>query len=181
MAAASKTEIADPTAMALATSDQNGLPNVRMVLLKEIEANAFVFYTNYGSTKARELALGNGAAFVIHWKSLRRQIRARGMVEKVEGVKADQYFMSRPVESRHGAWASRQSTRIASREVLISRFRRMQDKLGPEPPRPPFWGGYRLVPLELEFWCEGDFRLHDRFNWSRSRSDGEWSIVRLAP
>lgn len=180
LAEASKLEISDPTAMALATVDQHGLPNVRMVLLKEVEADSFLFYTNYHSAKASELATGNCAAFVIHWKSLRRQIRARGAVEKEDGRKADRYFRSRPLESRWGAWASRQSKVISSRDDLLARFERKKKLLGDDPARPEFWGGYRLTPVEMEFWCEGDFRLHNRFQWTRVPG-GSWNIDRLAP
>ncbi|SIT84198.1 pyridoxamine 5'-phosphate oxidase [Pontibaca methylaminivorans] len=178
---ARKSEPNDPDAIALATVDEAGLPNARMVLLKAIEAEAFVFYTNYGSTKARELDLGGKAAFVMHWKSLRRQIRVRGLVTREEGEAADRYFASRSLKSRLGAWASRQSQPLANRATLMGEVARITARLGVNPPRPHFWGGYRLVPLEMEFWADGPFRLHDRFVWKRPNPDREWCIRRLSP
>ncbi len=170
----------DPNAMALATVDAGGLPNVRMVLLKEIEADAFVFYTNYGSTKAAELDASGKAAFVIHWKSLRRQIRARGEVSRVEGPQADAYFASRSLKSRLGAWASHQSQPLASRAALMAEVAKVTARFGTNPPRPPFWGGYRIRPIEIEFWADGAFRLHDRFRWTRNVGGG-WQAERLSP
>lgn len=181
LAEAESAEPNDPNAMALATADQEGLPNVRMVLLKEIEDDAFVFYTNYGSAKGREISASGKAAFVTHWKSLRRQIRARGLVEREDGPKADAYFASRSLQSRLGAWASRQSLPLASRAELMAEVAKVTAGKGPNPPRPPFWGGFRLRPLEIEFWADGAFRLHDRFRWSRPDFDAEWSVVRLNP
>lgn len=181
LAEAENSEPNDPNAMALATADQEGLPNVRMVLLKEIEDDAFVFYTNYGSAKGREISASGKAAFVAHWKSLRRQIRARGLVEREDGPKADAYFASRSLQSRLGAWASRQSLPLASRAALMAEVAKVTAGKGPNPPRPPFWGGFRLRPLEIEFWADGAFRLHDRFRWSRTDFDAEWSVVRLNP
>lgn len=162
----------DPNAIALATVDPTGLPNVRMVLLKAIEAEgggngAFVFYTNYDSTKGRELAASGKAAFVLHWKSLRRQIRVRGMVEREDGPQADAYFASRSLQSRLGAWASRQSQPLASRAALMAEAARQAARHGLNPPRPGFWGGFRIRPVEIEFWADGPFRLHDRFRWRR--------------
>lgn len=171
----------DPSAIALATVDARGLPNVRMVLLKGIEAGGFVFYTNYGSQKAQELDGAGGAAFVMHWKSLRRQVRARGPVARVDGVEADRYFASRSLQSRLGAWASRQSQPLASRGALLAEVARVTGRLGTDPPRPPFWGGYRLVPIEMEFWADGPFRLHDRFRWSRPDVSSGWDVTRLSP
>ncbi len=174
-------EINDPNAMALATVDEAGLPNVRMVLLKEIEAGAFVFYTNYGSAKAREIDSAGKAAFVMHWKSLRRQIRARGLIEREDGPQADAYFASRHLNSRIGAWASHQSEPLASRAALLGEVAKVSAKFRLNPPRPPFWGGYRLKPLEIEFWADGPFRLHDRFRWQRDTPDADWHIHRLNP
>ncbi len=178
---AEKTEPNDPNAMALATVDADGMPDVRMVLLKAIEAGSFVFYTNYGSAKARQLDAAGKAAFVIHWKSLRRQIRVRGLVTREDGPEADAYFASRSLQSRLGAWASRQSQPLASRAALMAQVARLGAELGPNPPRPPFWGGYRLTPLQIEFWADGAFRLHDRFRWQREVVEGEWKVDRLNP
>lgn len=178
---AEATEPNDPNAIALATVDQDGLPNVRMVLLKEIEADAFVFYTNYGSKKGQEIEASGKAAFVLHWKSLRRQIRVRGIVSREEGPQADAYFASRSLKSRLGAWASQQSQPLSSREALIAEAAKQALIRGPNPPRPPFWGGYRIRPVEIEFWADGSFRLHDRFRWSRSGPERNWSTERLNP
>jgi pyridoxamine 5'-phosphate oxidase len=181
LAEAEASEPNDPNAIALATVDASGLPNVRMVLLKEIERAAFVFYTNYESRKAEEVEGAGGAAFVLHWKSLRRQVRARGPVARVEGPQADAYFGSRSLQSRLGAWASRQSRPLDSRTSLLAEVAKVTARFGTNPPRPPFWGGYRLVPLEIEFWADGPFRLHDRFRWSRPDPDSAWSVARLSP
>ncbi|HPE25492.1 pyridoxamine 5'-phosphate oxidase [Albidovulum sp.] len=171
----------DPDAIALATVDAAGLPNVRMVLLKEIEADAFVFYTNYGSAKAREIDATGKAAFVLHWKSLRRQVRVRGVVSREDGPAADDYYASRSLKSRLGAWASRQSQPLASRLSLMAEVARVTAEHGPNPKRPPFWGGFRIRPLEIEFWADGAFRLHDRFRWTRQDLLQEWHIERLNP
>lgn len=183
---ATDAELNDPTAMALSTVDKDGLPNARMVLLKEIENSgggdgAFVFYTNYESAKGRELDASGKAAFVMHWKSLRRQIRVRGTVTREEGPQADAYYASRHLKSRLGAWASRQSRPLSSRAALVAEVAKVTAKHGTNPARPPFWGGYRISPVEIEFWADGDFRLHDRFRWSRSGQDAAWEIVRLNP
>lgn len=171
----------DPDAMALATVDASGLPNVRMVLLKEIEPAAFVFYTNYGSAKAVEIDGAGKAALVLHWKSLRRQIRVRGLVSREEGPQADAYFASRSLKSRLGAWASHQSQPLSSRGALVAEVARVTAEHGMAPKRPPFWGGYRITPLEIEFWADGAFRLHDRFRWSRGSVAEAWTIQRLNP
>ncbi|NOX39869.1 MAG: pyridoxamine 5'-phosphate oxidase [Alphaproteobacteria bacterium] len=175
----------DPNAMALATVDQAGLPNVRMVLLKEIEpanaGGAFVFYTNYGSAKAQEIEASGQAAFVLHWKSLRRQIRVRGHVEREDGDKADAYYASRSLQSRLGAWASHQSRPLKSRARLMAAVAKITATKGPNPSRPPFWGGYRITPLEIEFWADGEFRLHNRFRWRREKPGSAWDICRLNP
>ena len=171
----------DPNAIALATVDPDGMPNVRMVLLKEIEADAFVFYTNYGSAKGREIAASGKAAFVLHWKSLRRQNRVRGTVSREEGPQADAYFASRSLKSRLGAWASRQSEPLSSREALMAEAARVAVTKGPNPPRPPYWGGFRIAPVEIEFWADGAFRLHDRFHWRRIDAGSTWEVTRLNP
>ena len=178
----------DPSAIALATVDAQGLPNARMVLLKEIEAHgqgrgAFVFYTNYESAKAREIEATGTAAFVMHWKSLRRQIRVRGMTEREDGPSADAYFASRSLKSRLGAWASAQSRPLASRTALMADVARITALKGPNPPRPPFWGGFRIRPVEIEFWADGAYRLHDRFRWTTREPGGVggWDVLRLSP
>ena len=171
----------DPNAISLATVDADGLPNVRMVLLKEIEADAFVFYTNFESAKGRELAASGKAAFVMHWKSLRRQVRVRGTVTVVEDETADAYYTSRPLQSRLGAWASQQSRPLSSREALMAEVAKITVTKGPNPGRPPFWGGFRINPVEIEFWADGAFRLHDRFRWTRGAQEDGWTVVRLNP
>lgn len=181
LAEAEPLEPNDPNAIALATVDDAGLPNVRMVLLKEIGESAFVFYTNYGSAKAREIEAAGKAAFVMHWKSLRRQIRVRGVTEREDGERADAYYASRSLKSRLGAWASRQSEPLSSRTALMGEVARISARFGTNPPRPPFWGGFRLVPLEIEFWADGAFRLHDRFLWRRASIAEKWCIERLNP
>ncbi|SIT77101.1 Pyridoxamine 5'-phosphate oxidase [Yoonia rosea] len=179
--AAAESEPSDPNAIALSSVDQNGMPNVRMVLLKDIEVDAFVFYTNYESQKAQEIAQSGKAAFVLHWKSLARQIRVRGLVSKEDGPIADAYYKSRSLKSRVGAWASQQSRPLASRAALMAEVAKVTIQKGADPERPPFWGGFRIVPLEIEFWSDGAFRLHDRFRWSRSEVDQDWEITRLSP
>jgi pyridoxamine 5'-phosphate oxidase len=181
LAEAEAREPADPNAIALATVDGDGLPNVRMVLLKEIEAEAFVFYTNYGSAKAAEIEGAGKAAFVLHWKSLARQIRVRGLVSREEGPQADAYYRSRSLQSRLGAWASRQSQPLGSRASLMAEVARQTVLRGPDPARPPFWGGFRIRPVEIEFWADGAFRLHDRFRWRRDSPGAAWEIQRLSP
>ncbi|MDE3122236.1 MAG: pyridoxamine 5'-phosphate oxidase [Paracoccaceae bacterium] len=181
LAEAEPQELNDPNAIALATVDASGLPNARMVLLKEIEDAAFVFYTNYGSAKAQEIDATGKAAFVMHWKSLRRQVRVRGLVSREEGPQADAYFASRSLKSRLGAWASQQSRPLASRTTLLAEVAKITATKGPNPPRPPFWGGFRIQPLEIEFWADGAFRLHDRFRWRRETLEDAWEISRLNP
>lgn len=178
---AEATEVNDPNAIALSTVDADGLPNARMVLLKDIEDDAFVFYTNYGSAKAQELDGQGKAAFVMHWKSLRRQIRVRGEISREDGPQADAYFASRSLKSRLGAWASKQSQPLSSRGALMAEVAKVTATKGPMPKRPPFWGGYRLIPSEIEFWADGEFRLHDRFRWVRENVSDSWKIVRLSP
>ena len=190
LAEAEASEPNDPNAIALATVDAQGMPNSRMVLLKEIEAygvtegapeGAFVFYTNYDSAKGAELAATPKAAFVMHWKSLRRQIRVRGTVSREAGPQADAYYASRSLKSKLGAWASKQSQPLASREALMAEVAKVTLREGPFPKRPPFWGGFRILPQEIEFWADGAFRLHDRFRWTRSAPGAAWDIKRLNP
>jgi pyridoxamine 5'-phosphate oxidase len=175
------TEPNDPNAMALATVDSSGLPNVRIVLLKEIEADAFLFYTNYDSQKGQEIEASGRAAFCLHWKTLRRQVRVRGEVAREEGAQADAYYRSRPLGSRLGAWASAQSRPLADRETLAAGVEAARVRHGDDPARPPCWGGYRLRPVEIEFWRDGADRLHDRERWSREGPSAGWYVKRLFP
>lgn len=181
LAEAEAVEPNDPNAIALSTVDKDGMPNARMVLLKDIEDDAFVFYTNYGSAKAQEIDHAGKAAFVMHWKSLRRQIRVRGTVTREEGAQADAYYQSRSLKSRLGAWASHQSQPLKSRNSLMADVARVTAAHGTSPSRPVFWGGYRIHPTEIEFWADGAFRLHDRFRWVRNACDADWSVARLHP
>lgn len=181
LAEAEKAEVNDPNAMALSTVDADGMPNARMVLLKEIEDDAFVFYTNYGSAKAQELDFAGKAAFVMHWKSLRRQIRVRGIVTREDGGQADAYYKSRDLGSRIGAYASQQSQVLKKKSDLVARVAKYTVKLGLNPSRPEFWGGYRIRPTEIEFWADGAFRLHDRFLWKVDLRVNTWTKVRLNP
>ncbi|NVK46326.1 MAG: pyridoxamine 5'-phosphate oxidase [Rhodobacteraceae bacterium] len=174
-------EINDPNAMAIATVDEDGLPNVRMVLLKEIADDAFVFFTNYESAKGQEIETAGKAAFVLHWKSLRRQVRVRGLVARETPEASDAYYKSRALGSRIGAWASQQSRPLQSKAALMEAVAKEGLKHGPSPKRPPFWGGYRITPLEIEFWADGEFRLHDRFRWLRASPEAAWEILRLNP
>lgn len=183
---AEKSEPQDSNAVALSTVDKMGLPNVRMVLLKEIEDSqtkgGFVFYTNFESAKGRELEANMKAAMVFHWKSLNRQIRLRGPVELVSAKQADAYYNSRAYQSRIGAWASKQSRPLTSRRSLMAEVAKLAAKYPRNPPRPPHWGGFRIRPVEIEFWADGDFRLHDRFRWTRMKPDTDsWSVQRLNP
>ncbi|MEM1233912.1 MAG: pyridoxamine 5'-phosphate oxidase [Pseudomonadota bacterium] len=181
LAEATTRELNDPNAMQLATVDAEGRPNVRTVLLKEIEADAFVFYTNYDSAKGREIAAAGYAAFVLHWKSLGRQVRVRGKVEREDGASADAYYKSRALGSRIGAHASDQSRPLASREILEARVAQLEVDLGKDPDRPTFWGGFRIRPFEMEFWADGEYRLHDRFRWLHKKEAEKWDVQRLFP
>ena len=165
----------------MATVDKEGLPNVRTVLLRIIEEDAFVFFTNYGSKKAQEAFLTNKVAFNLHWKSLRRQIRVRGHVEKEDGVIADKYFSEREVGSQTAAWASKQSETLTDRQELIERWQSYKDQFEKNVGRPDFWGGIRIKPVQIEFWADGQYRLHDRFLWERKLGEKSWSVRRLYP
>ena len=178
---ATKTEPNDPTAMTLATVGPDGMPSARMVLLKGHDARGFVFYTNLGSQKARELAAHPKAALLFHWKSLQRQVRVQGEVTPVTAAEADAYFASRARDSRIGAWASKQSQPMQGRWELEQRVAKFALKFGlGEIPRPEFWSGFRLTPSVIEFWKSGAFRLHDRVRLER-RADGGWSQAPLFP
>lgn len=180
--AAKKSEPDLPEAMALATVDSNGLPNVRMVLLKQGDPSGFVFYTNSESAKGRELEANMQAAAVLHWKSLRRQVRLRGPVAAVPDSAADAYFASRPLQARIGAWASQQSRPLESRFALEKALAKFTAEFGlGHVPRPPYWRGYRIVPLYFEFWAEGAFRLHERIVFRRQTVEDAWLKERLYP
>lgn len=175
-------EINDPNGVALATVDQDGLPNVRMVLLKGLDERGFVFYTNFESAKGREILGSMKAAMVFHWKSLRRQVRVRGPVEIVTDAEADAYYQTRPRGSRIGAWASQQSRPLESRFALEQSVAKFTAKhaIG-DIPRPQHWSGFRIIPTEIEFWKDGAFRLHDRVKFTRASSADAWDTARLYP
>lgn len=177
---ARRAEPEDPEAMALATADERGRPSLRMVLLKGVDQGGFVFYTNTESRKGRDLAANPFAALCIHWKSLKRQIRCEGRVERVSDAEADAYFASRPRESRIGAWASQQSRPLETPHALEKAVARYGLKFGlGEIPRPAHWGGFRLIPERIEFWTAGAFRLHDRLVYLRNGE--QWTTVKLYP
>jgi pyridoxamine 5'-phosphate oxidase len=187
LGAAEASEPNDPNAMALATVGADGLPNVRMVLLKGVDGadatpRGFVFYTNLESAKGRELAGTPKAALCFHWKSLRRQVRVRGIVSPVSDAEADQYFATRARGSRLGAWASAQSRPLESRFALEKAVAAVTARypIG-EIPRPPHWSGFRVAPLEIEFWHDRPFRLHDRLVFRRTDASGSWEKQRLYP
>lgn len=181
-------EINDANAMALATVDETGLPNVRMVLLNGFDPaghpeRGFIFYTNFESAKGRELLANGKAALAFHWKSLRRQVRARGPVEVVQAGEADAYYATRSRVSQLGAHASKQSRPLRARTVLMEAVETLKSSLGEDEPviRPAYWSGFRIVPLEIEFWQDGEFRLHDRVRFTRTGHDAVWTRARLYP
>ncbi|MED5548829.1 MAG: pyridoxamine 5'-phosphate oxidase [Pseudomonadota bacterium] len=179
---AKRKEPNDANAMALATADADGLPDVRMVLLKDVDQDGFVFYTNLESAKGQQLAVNAKAALCFHWKSLRRQVRVRGLVQPVAADEADAYFASRARDSRIGAWASKQSRPLESRFALEKAVAREAARFGlGEVPRPPHWSGFRIVPVSIEFWRDRPFRLHDRMTFSRPDSHSPWQVDRLYP
>lgn len=179
---AKEKEINDANAMALATADPSGLPDVRMVLLKDFDEQGFVFYTNLESYKGRQLEENPQAALCFHWKSLRRQVRVRGAITPVSGEEADAYFASRARDSRIGAWASAQSRPLEDRFALEKKVASYAVKFGVgEVPRPDFWSGFRLVPNRIEFWRDRPFRLHDRLEFTRPDRTASWSTSKLYP
>ncbi|MBP0621749.1 pyridoxamine 5'-phosphate oxidase [Cupriavidus consociatus] len=173
-------KLPEPNAMTLATVSGDGQPSARIVLLKGIDDRGFTFFTNYESRKGLDLAANPRAALLFHWVQLERQVRVEGIVEKVADDESDVYFASRPLGSRVGAWASEQSREVPGRDVLEQREQEYRSKFGDNPPRPPHWGGYRLVPTALEFWQGRPSRLHDRIVY-RVHPGGAWQIVRLSP
>ncbi|MEM8652742.1 MAG: pyridoxamine 5'-phosphate oxidase, partial [Pseudomonadota bacterium] len=171
-----------PTAMALATVDETGLPNVRMVLMRRVDERGIVFFTNFESQKGEELLSCKKASAVFHWKTLRKQVRFRGEVEVVSDEEADEYFYSRARGSRIGAHASKQSRPLESRFALEKEVAKYTAKFGVgDIPRPDHWSGFRIKPLSIEFWSDGKFRLHDRFRYDREKLDAGWALERLYP
>ncbi|MCZ3375393.1 pyridoxamine 5'-phosphate oxidase [Rhizobium sp. AG207R] len=179
---AETTEPNDPNAVALATVDKDGLPNVRMVLLKGFDSDGFVFYTNFESQKGQEILSQKKAAMCFHWKSLRRQVRLRGLVEVVSDKEADEYYKTRPRGSRIGAWASKQSRPLEGRFALEKAVAEYTARYAiGDIPRPPYWSGFRIRPLSIEFWHDRQFRLHDRIEFRRDVPEGAWQKVRMYP
>ena len=178
---AEKNEIRDPNAMQLATVSKNGMPSVRTVLLKDIIDTSFVFYTNYESRKSNEISETAKGAICFYWKSLNRQVRLTGSINKVSDQVSDKYYQSRSRGSRIGAWASKQSRELESREVLMEKVKLLESKYDEDIPRPTFWGGFALKPDEFEFWEDGDFRLHDRFVLKPTSLKNEWTAKRYYP
>lgn len=174
-------KLKDPTAMTVATVDLAGQPSQRMVLLKHLDAQGFVFFTNYQSKKAGDLAANPKISLHFPWHELERQVKIGGVVEKVSKAQTAKYFLSRPQQSQLAAWASKQSASISSRQLLLQQFKTMKQKFSEgQMPVPDFWGGYRVIPQVIEFWQGGSNRLHDRFEYTKQAS-GEWLIQRLAP
>ncbi|MBN8950422.1 MULTISPECIES: pyridoxamine 5'-phosphate oxidase [unclassified Rhizobium] len=179
---AETTEPNDPNAVALATVDKDGLPNVRMVLLKGFDSDGFVFYTNFESQKGQEILSQKKAAMCFHWKSLRRQVRLRGLVEVVSDKEADEYYKTRARGSRIGAWASKQSRPLEGRFALEKAVAEYTARYAiGDIPRPPYWSGFRIRPLSIEFWHDRQFRLHDRIEFRRDVPEGAWQKVRMYP
>jgi pyridoxamine 5'-phosphate oxidase len=181
-AEAAEKEINDPDAITLATVDSSGMPDARAMLCKQVDERGFVFYTNGQSVKGGEIAANPKAAILYHWKSLRRQVRARGPLTRISDAESDAYFATRPRVSRIGAWASQQSEPLESRAKLEQAVAELTVKFGDgDIPRPPHWGGFRLTPLQIEFWHDGQYRLHDRVVFTRAREGDPWRRERLYP
>lgn len=176
---AKTSEVNDHDAMALSTVSDDGYPSVRMVLLRKFDKNGFIFFTNYNSRKSYEIANNGKGALCLHWKSLRKQVRAVGSIEKATAKESDDYYYSRPLGSRIGAWASKQSEILDSRDTLLNRVKEYENQFDGNPPRPEFWGGFRLVPKEIELWSDGKYRLHDRFKFVLVNN--QWKAKRLYP
>lgn len=182
LALAEKTEPNDPSAMSIATVDKDGMPNVRMVLMRRHDERGIVFFTNFESQKGEELLYAKKAAANFHWKTLRKQVRFRGLVEVVSEAEADEYFYSRARGSRIGAHASQQSRPLESRFALEKAVAKYSAKFGVgDIPRPDHWSGFRIKPLSIEFWNDGKFRLHDRERYDRDEPQGDWTVTRLYP
>lgn len=175
------TEPGEANAMSLATVDENGLPDVRIVLMKDADETGLTFFTNYESRKGQQLLSAKKAAVNFHWKALKRQVRVRGVISKASAAVSDAYYRSRPLGSRLGAWASDQSRPLESREALIARVEKAKADHGDDPARPPHWGGFLLQPTEFEFWADAEYRLHNRFRWVREKQGETWAISRLNP
>ena len=180
MAEALDAELPEPNAMTLATVSADGRPSARVVLIKGVDERGFVFFTNYDSHKGHDLEDNPHAALVFYWIELERQVRIEGRVEKLPDEESDEYFASRPLDSRIGAWASEQSRELSSRAALVASAARYAAKFALNPPRPPHWGGYVVIPDVIEFWQGRPSRLHDRIVYMR-QSDGRWTLARLAP
>lgn len=177
---ATSAEVTEPNAMTVATVDSQGVPDARVVLVQEVDENGFVFYTNYDSVKSMQLLVHPVASAVFVWLDLHRQVRLRGTVKRVSAQQSDKYFDSRPRESQLGAWASPQSQVIADRGEIEARLAQMRDKFVDQiVPRPKFWGGWSIIPTEIEFWQGRPSRLHDRFRYTKQ--DSNWQLERLAP
>jgi pyridoxamine 5'-phosphate oxidase len=178
---AEEKEINDPNAVALGTADQNNQPSVRMVLLKGLSDKGFVFYTNFNSRKGNDLKINQQASMCFHWKSLRRQVRVIGKVEQVTEKEADDYFNSRPYKNRVSAWASFQSEKLESRDFFLNKIKEFEKKYPDQSkvPRPPHWSGWRILPQEIEFWLDGEGRIHERLNYINN--NGKWKKEILYP
>ena len=179
---ARQVEMSDPTAMVVATVGENGQPSQRTVLLKYFDENGFVFFTNYESRKAREMKANARVSLLFVWLELERQVMINGSVAKISAAESARYFMTRPKDSQMAAWVSSQSHKLSSRQILLQKFQEMKTKIGEgKVPLPSFWGGYRVEPVEIEFWQGRQNRLHDRFLYSRTPEGAGWTIDRLAP
>ena len=176
---AEETEINDPNAVALGTADQKNQPSVRMVLLKGLSDRGFVFYTNFNSKKSSDLKINQQASMCFHWKSLRRQVRVIGKVEQVSEKEADDYFNSRPYKNRVSAWASSQSKKLESRDVFLRKIKEYEKKYSDQNkvPRPQYWSGWRILPDEVEFWLDGEGRIHERLNYINNNGNWEKEIL----